>query len=428
MASPIVPILLLGGGAALLLSSGKKKGGGGGAVIAPGPGVGVEAADWGNLAVARSPDIFRGKSNDELNEPPLLEEEELWPFKVPNARELWGTVMASIMDPQTLGFVKLKLRTDGAWEEARGLIETLAKENPRILFIITNENGSRMKPYDPSNRQALIGSFERTSGGSVRNEARLKSIHKMYDEAVSEIKKEDPALYNLYKSFGLIGPGQLLPWRRENIRQEMMQMEREMDAAERAGADMGVYDADDHTPQFGPCYFWKGLASELSEPLMQVVGFINSGKDPWDVNPNWFIGRCFCDYTIGSGGNSYDPWEKEQYQPHQGLGGGTGDGPGLGVCDNSPWEGKILYKKTPRMRGLRIRMLHRVLCQLGFFEDESDDIFGPKTKAAVKNFQRSAGITADGAVGPVTTDKMRLQLRAMGSHFLKASQTRCPKF
>ena len=52
--------------------------------------------------------------------------------------------------------------------------------------------------------------------------------------------------------------------------------------------------------------------------------------------------------------------------------------------------------------GSDVKTLQRNLNKLGFNCGAVDGIFGPKTQAAVKSFQRSAKITVDGIVGPQT--------------------------
>ena len=44
------------------------------------------------------------------------------------------------------------------------------------------------------------------------------------------------------------------------------------------------------------------------------------------------------------------------------------------------------------------------LGRLGFFPDRVDGIFGPQTAAALTEFQRNTGLTADGICGPATVD------------------------
>jgi hypothetical protein len=52
--------------------------------------------------------------------------------------------------------------------------------------------------------------------------------------------------------------------------------------------------------------------------------------------------------------------------------------------------------------GAEVRLLQEQLRELGFFDDISDGIFGPKTKVAVKAFQLAHGLDVDGIFGPQT--------------------------
>ncbi|MGH2943293.1 MAG: peptidoglycan-binding domain-containing protein [Solirubrobacteraceae bacterium] len=53
-------------------------------------------------------------------------------------------------------------------------------------------------------------------------------------------------------------------------------------------------------------------------------------------------------------------------------------------------------------RGQAVEDLQEALKALGFSPGAVDGIFGPATEKAVKEFQASVGIDADGIVGPVT--------------------------
>ncbi len=53
-------------------------------------------------------------------------------------------------------------------------------------------------------------------------------------------------------------------------------------------------------------------------------------------------------------------------------------------------------------RGDEVRRIQNKLKSLGFFNGTVDGIYGTKTQSAVKRYQRSVGITADGVAGPKT--------------------------
>jgi peptidoglycan hydrolase-like protein with peptidoglycan-binding domain len=62
---------------------------------------------------------------------------------------------------------------------------------------------------------------------------------------------------------------------------------------------------------------------------------------------------------------------------------------------------RTLRLTSPRMTGSDVTMVQRVLTSRGFAAAD-DGSFGSGTDAAVRNFQRSQGLTADGVVGPKT--------------------------
>ena len=64
----------------------------------------------------------------------------------------------------------------------------------------------------------------------------------------------------------------------------------------------------------------------------------------------------------------------------------------------------------PGDTGAQVEALQRALASLGFSTGKVDGVYGPATKSAVEDFQRSVNITADGIVGPVTLGKLKTAL------------------
>jgi len=57
-------------------------------------------------------------------------------------------------------------------------------------------------------------------------------------------------------------------------------------------------------------------------------------------------------------------------------------------------------------RGSEVKAVQKRLKELGYLNDTADGVFGPKTEAAVKAFQKRNGLTADGVVGTATRAKL----------------------
>lgn len=66
-------------------------------------------------------------------------------------------------------------------------------------------------------------------------------------------------------------------------------------------------------------------------------------------------------------------------------------------------------------RGDEVRKIQQKLKQWGYFDGAVDGIFGPKTKEAVKYFQRKNGLTVDGIAGPATLAAMGISSGSSGS-------------
>ena len=66
-------------------------------------------------------------------------------------------------------------------------------------------------------------------------------------------------------------------------------------------------------------------------------------------------------------------------------------------------------------RGDEVRRIQNKLKSLGFFNGTVDGIYGTKTQSAVKRYQQSVGITADGIAGPKTLLYLGLGSSSSGS-------------
>ena len=71
-------------------------------------------------------------------------------------------------------------------------------------------------------------------------------------------------------------------------------------------------------------------------------------------------------------------------------------------------KSRLLKLTTPLMRGDDVKMLQKALEDHGFSPGKIDGIFGKRTQKAVRRFQKSAGITADGIAGPKTFEALGL--------------------
>ncbi len=75
------------------------------------------------------------------------------------------------------------------------------------------------------------------------------------------------------------------------------------------------------------------------------------------------------------------------------------------------------------MRGTDVKSLQQLLIDLGYAPGPVDGVFGPKTRAAVIEFQKASGITQDGIVGPVTRGKLTVSSAPANAeefeHYLK---------
>lgn len=81
-----------------------------------------------------------------------------------------------------------------------------------------------------------------------------------------------------------------------------------------------------------------------------------------------------------------------------------------GLVGDDTWEQLVeagwrlgdrpLYHRVPMFRGDDVRDLQRKLNALGFDAGKEDGLYGPRTDAALRQFQRNVGEEPDGIVGP----------------------------
>ncbi len=81
-----------------------------------------------------------------------------------------------------------------------------------------------------------------------------------------------------------------------------------------------------------------------------------------------------------------------------------------GVCGRQTWSSlveagyrlgdRLLYHRTPMLRGDDVLDLQQRLNALGFAAGRSDGLFGPRTAEALREFQRNVGAVIDGICGP----------------------------
>jgi putative chitinase len=75
-------------------------------------------------------------------------------------------------------------------------------------------------------------------------------------------------------------------------------------------------------------------------------------------------------------------------------------------------------------RGPEVVQLQQKLMEAGFNPGATDGVFGPRTETAVKAFQRSRGLVADGIVGPRTWRALGVHVEAPGEAPLQMGLTR----
>jgi N-acetylmuramoyl-L-alanine amidase len=106
-----------------------------------------------------------------------------------------------------------------------------------------------------------------------------------------------------------------------------------------------------------------------------------------------------------------------------------------GVCGHQTWNtlveagfrlgDRFLYRRTPMLRGDDVAELQQRLCTLGFDTGRVDGIFGDATVRALDEFQRNAGLPADGIVGGTTLGELlRLESRQSDPELVSSVRAR----
>lgn len=77
-----------------------------------------------------------------------------------------------------------------------------------------------------------------------------------------------------------------------------------------------------------------------------------------------------------------------------------------GVSSSQSGEETVLMEGTnisvSRTKGTRMKNIQRALQNAGYYDGSIDGVKGPKTRSAIKAFQKANGLAADGVVGDKT--------------------------
>ena len=85
------------------------------------------------------------------------------------------------------------------------------------------------------------------------------------------------------------------------------------------------------------------------------------------------------------------------------------------VYVQSETDGSVHTLSKIGSRGDEVRQIQKKLKELGHYKGSVDGIYGTATQKAVKSFQKSCGITADGIAGPKTLKYLGLSSSSSGS-------------
>ncbi|WP_327344467.1 peptidoglycan-binding protein [Streptomyces europaeiscabiei] len=130
----------------------------------------------------------------------------------------------------------------------------------------------------------------------------------------------------------------------------------------------------------------------------------------WAYEQRGTYGTTHRQLTYGIGNDNYDP-----YRPVN-----LGDGDGGGQLPSPGVSWPILQSGS---KGADVRSAQQLLTAHGYTVD-ADGVFGPKSRSAVIQFQKSRSLAADGVIGPNTWSKLikTVQYGSSGQA-VKAAQT-----
>lgn len=135
-------------------------------------------------------------------------------------------------------------------------------------------------------------------------------------------------------------------------------------------------------------------------------------------NAAWLVARLLQQYGWGldriKQHHDFSPWKKDCPRILRPRWGKWLERVQHYLADGQKGEAKTMARPVLRKgdRGQAVKELQEALKSLGYDPGPIDGVFGPRTEAAVKAFQRAAGIAVDGIVGPVTWSKLDAALAA----------------